>query len=121
MYKFTRDTLVNGIVLHYYVWIIFSFYASAVAFYVPALTYASDIVSIDGKTDGFWAIGAATYTILIFSHNFTVMLETRHFTIVTIGYQIFSWLLYFPFMITLDNYLSNVNGRSFYMEYACQS
>ncbi len=99
---------------------LYSFYASAVAYYIPAFSYGLAITVPEGKTDGFWVEGVMTFSTLIICHHFLVYLETRHFTKYMIGFHIVSILMYFPIMIFLDDAIEGPNFNEYFMTYGKQ-
>lgn len=96
---------------------IYAFYASAVAYYIPALAYSLAITVPDGKTDGFWVEGVMTFSILIISHHLLVLIETRHFTKYIAGFHVVSILMYFPIMVLLDDAIEGPNFNEYFLTY----
>lgn len=75
-------------------------------FYVSFFAYEgpSTAVGPDGKTDGLWAAGFASFTILIAVHHLTIFMSTRAFTSWMIGFYLFSVLCFIPISIMLNEY-----------------
>ena len=69
------------------------------------------IATQDGKTDGVWTAGFASFTILILVHHIIIFVSTRNYSVPIVLAYIFSLLCFMPITVLLNE---NTAGTMMY-------
>ena len=87
-------------------WCLYSWYSGAIFFFISFFAYAppSSAVNSTGQTEGLWAAGFASFSILIAVHHLTIFMSTKAYTTWMIGFYIFSVLCFIPISICLNEF-----------------
>jgi hypothetical protein len=88
---------------------LFAFASCAVVTFIPMHVYEFAIVDIHGHTEGKWVIGFMNFSLLVILIHAIVYLGTRNYNLSTIIPHIISPMLYFPFILTFNNFSKNAH------------
>lgn len=105
-YKYCKQECIEPIYKRVASWCIYAWYSGAIFFFIAFFAYEapSTAVSRDGRTDGLWAAGFASFTILIAVHHLTIFMSTKAFTTWMAGFYLLSVLCFIPISIALNEY-----------------
>ena len=106
-YRHCCEEVIQPIYTKLFLWSLYAWYSGIVLFFVSFMTYGmfgSQSVNEEGKTDGVWSAGFASFTILIVAHHIIIFVGTRNYTLILVLAYIFSLLCFMPITIFLNEY-----------------
>ena len=108
-YHHAREVIIQPLISKLMNWCLYAWLSGFILFYVSFFTYghyggvySRGIINQDGKTDGVWTAGFASFTILILVHHIIIFISTRNYTIYIAVAYIFSLLCFMPITILLN-------------------
>ena len=112
-YRQARDKIIQPLISKLFKWVLYAWFSGIVIFYISFLTYGNfgGIANGDGKTDGIWTAGFASFTILILVHHIIIFISTKNYTYLIVLAYIFSLLCFMPISVLLNE---NTPGTMMY-------
>jgi hypothetical protein len=95
MYAYCRDKVVKYFPIYFYSWLSYAFVSSLAIILVPFTAYKYAIMP-NGRSEGVYAAGFASFTTLIAVHHCHMGIEYRNWTVLMVALFALSLLFYMP-------------------------
>jgi len=105
-YDFCKTHYMRPLFYRMILWATYSFWAGFVSFATAFYAY-SDGMGIGGKsgrTNDMWAMAFVSFTANIALHHAQIMLTIRNYTVVLMGWCVFSMLMFIPFTVSFVDF-----------------
>ena len=101
-YQHCKEKVLGRTTMHYWFWCLYSFVSCAALYFIPQYAFNGE-TAWNGKTDGLYAASYASVSIMVIVHHGIMCIATRNWTWWMVSWYAFSFLLYFPVTVYLNN------------------
>eukprot|EP00347_Sterkiella_histriomuscorum_P009146 403342344 len=104
-YQHCREKVLQTTLKYYLIWLLYVFISCVPIYFLSQYSYYFAIVSKDGKTEGLWASGLISITIMTTAHHLMLAIGTKNWSIY-MSFYLISFMIFMPIMILAENFRS---------------